>query len=230
MINTKLVYISLSLSAIILVCAAIYPALDIRFSLMFYDNVQGFIYRDNILVRFIYLIIPFSTKLFGTVCILYLLYKLIVYKNWRAVLLSKVFYLVITAIIGPGLLVNTVLKDHWGRARPVQITDFGGEKSFSNPLMITYQCQKNCSFSCGHAAMAYYYTSLAYVLGRRNKNYSFSSLYILGIIFGTVVGLVRIVMGGHFLSDVAASCFVILLTNHLTYLYRQKYANKEKFK
>lgn len=229
MINTKLVYITLIISVIILGSVAIYPALDIKVSLLFYDDAQGFIHRNGFMVRLIYLLIPFSTKIFAVICILYLLYRLIVYKNLRSLLLSGAFYLAITAIIGPGLLVNFVLKDHFGRARPAQIQEFGGDKAFTNPLAISGQCQTNCSFACGHAAMAYYYTGLAYIFGRRNKYYSFSFLYIAGIIFGTIVGFVRILMGGHFLSDVAASCFIVLLTNHLIYIYWQKYVRQEKF-
>jgi len=32
-------------------------------------------------------------------------------------------------IIGPGLLVNTVFKEHWGRARPSQVEEFGGQQT-----------------------------------------------------------------------------------------------------
>ncbi|MFP5393977.1 MAG: PAP2 family protein, partial [Gammaproteobacteria bacterium] len=34
-------------------------------------------------------------------------------------------YLLATLVLGPGLIVNTVLKDHWGRPRPVHLVQFG---------------------------------------------------------------------------------------------------------
>lgn len=37
-------------------------------------------------------------------------------------------FLLISLALGPGLLVNTVFKDHWGRARPSQIVEFGGPR------------------------------------------------------------------------------------------------------
>ena len=37
-------------------------------------------------------------------------------------------------IIGCGLLANLYFKDTWGRARPVNITEFGGNKIFQDLL------------------------------------------------------------------------------------------------
>ena len=43
-------------------------------------------------------------------------------------------FLVILLVVGPGLLVNAVFKDHWGRPRPREIVQFGGQKQFSPTL------------------------------------------------------------------------------------------------
>ena len=38
---------------------------------------------------------------------------------------------IVSFIMGPGILVNSVFKDHWGRARPVTVEQFGGDLVFS---------------------------------------------------------------------------------------------------
>jgi lipid A 4'-phosphatase len=58
-------------------------------------------------------------------------------------------FLLAALIVGPGLLVNAGLKDHWHRARPHQIAEFGGTARFTLPLVIADQCDRNCSFTAG---------------------------------------------------------------------------------
>ena len=40
-------------------------------------------------------------------------------------------FLFLGLLVGPGLVVNGILKDHWGRARPAEIIEFGGTAHFS---------------------------------------------------------------------------------------------------
>ena len=49
-------------------------------------------------------------------------------------------------LLGPGWVVNEALKNHWGRARPEQVSDFGGAQRFTPALQPADQCVKNCSF------------------------------------------------------------------------------------
>lgn len=230
MINNKLVYISIIISGLLVILLATFPKLDIAFSELFYHQNQGFIYRYNLIVRAVYLTIPIATKVFTISCSIYIIYRFILHKKFKNFLLSKVFYLFITALIGPGLVVNTILKENFGRARPAQISYFAGTKNFTNTLLIADQCTHNCSFPSGHSAMAYYFTATAYVLALSNKKSTtktvstrrFTLIYILFLFFGSLVGFSRILMGGHFLSDIAASCFIVLVINHLLYLCWKK--------
>ena len=50
------------------------------------------------------------------------------YLPWRLPTLPgrPVLCLTLSLIVGPGILVNLILKDHWGRPRPVHVTMFGG--------------------------------------------------------------------------------------------------------
>ena len=71
--------------------------------------------------------------------------------KWRAWRLPLAFF-VVAGILGPGAVVNLVFKDHWQRARPYQVQEFGGTQQFTRAGIITDQCDNNCSFVSGHVA------------------------------------------------------------------------------
>ncbi len=232
-VNTTLIYLTIGLSLILVGTFTTFPFLDIKFSSLFYDSIQGFVYKKFVFVRFLYLSVPLLTKLLSGCFGIYLLWQLVKRKSYHAVLTSKISYLLVAAILGPGLIVNSVLKENIGRARPLHIAEFNGGLEFSPALFPSNQCSHNCSFPSGHAAMAFYFTALAYAYVLRNNEKQesaveengtkdFSIIYSAGFLFGWLVGFIRIIMGGHFLSDVAASCVIILLTNHVLYLAWQK--------
>jgi len=110
-------------------------------------------------------------------------------------------------IIGPGLLVNTLFKDNWGRARPSQVEEFGGTKQFTRAALPADQCAKNCSFVSGHASVGFFFLAFAYVWPRRRILWLAS-----GTALGLGIGLVRIMQGGHFFSDVIFCGIVVYLS------------------
>jgi lipid A 4'-phosphatase len=204
--------------AVLAAIFVLFPDLDLQIAGYFYDNELGFQHKHNVLVQFLFHSIPVLTKVFALICFLYMTYIYIKYRNPKLILTSWAFFLFLSAIIGPGLTVNTVLKENFGRARPKHVQEFNGNKEFTPAFVITDQCQRNCSFSSGHAAMGFYFTAIAYIV----SHLYFSRVYMLGIIFGSVVGLSRIIMGGHFASDVVISALIVLLFNHLIFLWWKK--------
>jgi lipid A 4'-phosphatase len=118
-------------------------------------------------------------------------------------------------LVGPGLLVDVVLKPLWGRARPAQVTEFGGTLTFTPPHVLSHQCTGNCSFVAGEVAGA---VALAVVLflvvDRLKSRITLSRRRIAqGVILlvPLFVGVQRIAAGRHFLSDVLLSAIFILL-------------------
>lgn len=196
---------------------ALFPQIDLTVSHLFYDH--GFYLKDLLVAKIIYkatqvvilltalvLIALFIASLFG---------KEIVKKR-------VVIYLLLVLIVGPGLVVNVLFKDHFGRARPSQVVEFGGTKKFTPALIPAHQCQKNCSFSSGHAAAAFYFLAFVPLFrGRKKKLVAAAALA-----WGSVVGFVRIIQGGHFLSDVICSAVVVYLTSLLLYHLLLKDSNE----
>lgn len=121
--------------------------------------------------------------------------------------------------LGPGLLVNMLLKDHWGRARPADITYFGGAARFTPAFQITDQCGRNCSFTSGEAASVGMTALVLIVLFWPRASHRARIALTCGL-GGTALlasGL-RIAMGRHFLSDVVFSWLFCALI--LTCLYQ----------
>jgi lipid A 4'-phosphatase len=112
---------------------------------------------------------------------------------------KALLFIAFSTALGPGLITNTVLKDHWGRARPAQVEEFGGPHEFTAAPLPSSQCRTNCSFVSGHAALGFSLVAFAFLLppGPTRRRAIAGTLA-----FGGLVGLVRIAQGGHFLSDV----------------------------
>jgi lipid A 4'-phosphatase len=118
-------------------------------------------------------------------------------------------FLFLALAIGPGLVANAVLKDHWGRARPRQVEAFGGGAAFTPPLIPAGECRRNCSFVAGDPTVGFVVHSVGYVVPARRRRRVFWGAMALG----GALGLLRIGMGGHFFSDVVFAAAVVLLVS-----------------
>jgi lipid A 4'-phosphatase len=63
-------------------------------------------------------------------------------------------FLTISLLLGPGLLVNVILKDDWGRPRPGSVIELGGSHAYVHWWDRRGACLNNCSFASGEAAAA----------------------------------------------------------------------------
>jgi lipid A 4'-phosphatase len=132
-------------------------------------------------------------------------------RHWRR---SGVF-LVLLLALGPGLLVNTAFKEHWGRPRPRDIVQFGGEKQFLQPWQ-RGEVGNGSSFPSGHASVAFYMTAPFFIYRRSNKR--LARIWLMGgLTFGVFMSIARITQGGHFLSDTLWSWGMIHLTAMMLY-------------
>ena len=134
-----------------------------------------------------------------------------------------------TYLLGPALLVDGILKAQWGRARPANITEFGGPLEFSPALRLSDQCPSNCSFVSGEGAGATAMLIAVMLVLRNQKSGRYSRLAGRIAIAIAVTGLgLRIVMGRHFLSDTLfAVLFVTLIA--LLLLQLKRYRNIRLF-
>lgn len=202
-------YLDLLVLAVLATALVAFPVLDLAVSGAFYDPARGFWLKAQPPVRFIYDLVPWISRAVLAGLILFLLGGRAFYRRHAGFAARKraALYLLLVALVGPLLLVNGVFKEHWGRARPSQVAEFGGTKQFTRAAIPADQCAKNCSFVSGHASVGFYFLALAFVWPRRR------ALWLaVGTAAGLLVGLVRIVQGGHFLSDVVFAGIVVYVT------------------
>jgi lipid A 4'-phosphatase len=127
-------------------------------------------------------------------------------------------YLILVMAIGSGFIINVALKGHWGRPRPKQVVQFGGDQEFrafyqpyfNNPI-------PSKSFPSGHASSGFYFFSVI-LLGSYYRNKFLRNLGILlTLLLGGVLSYARIAQGGHFFTDTLFSALIMWLTALLLY-------------
>ncbi len=132
------------------------------------------------------------------------------FKKWQKPALA----LAATMAIGAGFITHTVFKDHWGRPRPKQITEFGGRQTF-RPFYqpnFFHQPEPSKSFPCGHCTMGFYFFAVALLCRRLGYCHLWRLLFLFSIVFGLAFGLARMMMGAHYFSDVLVTGIIMWLT------------------
>jgi lipid A 4'-phosphatase len=176
------------------------PEIDLWASNLFYDEKDGFYLHETALVQITYDVFKHLPKVLLPVMLVFLL--LGVKSDYCKIRRHLCWFALVTLLIGPGIIVHNVFKDSWDRARPRTVVEFGGDKTFSPAWVISDQCERNCSFVSGHAAMGFYFMILGWLFGSRKWFY-------IGLGIGSAVGMIRVIQGGHFLSDSILAGFMV---------------------
>ncbi|MEW5909249.1 MAG: phosphatase PAP2 family protein [Thermodesulfobacteriota bacterium] len=191
-----------------------FPQIDIKFSAYFYDPPGGFYLKNHPVCQFIYRSVEIIAVALSVGLPVLLLISVIFKTKFTSEFRKKMVYLIMALMLGPGLLVNLIFKEHWGRARPDHIEQFGGSNRFTPAFVISRECDRNCSFVSGHASVGFYLVSAAFLLKKNRKKG-----LVFAVAYGFIIGLVRIVQGSHFISDVIFSFFfVFMVSNGLYFL------------
>ena len=119
-------------------------------------------------------------------------------------------FLVLVMIIGPGLIVNALLKEHWGRPRPRQTKEFNGKFNY-HPFWQKGIAGTGKSFPSGHASTGFYLFTPYFVFRKKNKVVAYFFL-ILGLCAGSLIGIARMVQGAHYITDIIYSGLIVYLT------------------
>ena len=184
---------------------------------------DGWIFTDNPFFDFLYKFGTWPAMFIAVGSLLLMLYSYAAKRiqQYRPAML----YLVLVMVIGPGIFVNAIFKDHFGRPRPAQLVEFGGELEYL-PIFTPGIAGQGKSFPSGHASMGFYLSALYFVYFYRNRRRAYIWLGI-GLGFGALMGVTRIVQGGHFISDVFWSgAFVYLTAWGLYALLSRRYGLK----
>jgi lipid A 4'-phosphatase len=186
-----------------------FGGVDLKASGLFFRPGEGFFLEAAPAVRFVHEAIPYVapalTALLGVFLLLGCIPRLGLFGKFR----KEAVYLLLVLGLGPGLVVNQVFKEHWGRARPAAVREFGGDKTFTPAFAVSDQCRRNCSFVSGHAAQGFYFCALGFLARRRRL------WFAAGLGMGGAVGLARMAQGKHFLSDIVFAFFFVYFSAKL---------------
>jgi lipid A 4'-phosphatase len=182
------------------------PEIDVRFSALFYDG-SGFPAAGNIHLQ---LLRRANEVVGGIVLVAAALLLCSGRLRRRAGLrIGDVLLPILTYGLGVGLIVNGILKEYFGRARPRDIVEFGGGDIFTAAWTVSDACQTNCSFTSGEAAGAIAVYSAMALLAGLSLALRVVAATLMGI-FAAAISLNRIAFGAHFLSDVLLSFLLVL--------------------
>ena len=206
--NRTSLAIALVIAVVVGVLFGVYPRLDLAISALFFVphggffrvNVQPWVMNSRAAARWL------TALIFAPVC-LAIIGKLIWPQRRMLIGGRAALFLALTMALGPGILTNVILKDHWGRARPIDVTEFGGTYHFTPWWDPRGDCPANCSFVAGEPSSAFWTLAPAALAPPQWRLLAYGG----ALVFGGAVGLLRIGAGGHFFTDVVFAGVLIFL-------------------
>lgn len=216
----------LLLAAVVGIVFGLYPELDLWLAGLFIDpTTNGFVPRTWI--RYAR---DASMWFIGAMAVLpaiALVIKLVLPRTRLLVSGRAIVFLLATMALGPGLVVNVVLKEHWSRSRPIDVAQFGGHEHFVAWWDPRGVCPSNCSFVTGDGSGAFWTLAPASLAPPAWRPLAYGA----ALTFGAAIGLMRMSFGGHFFTDVVfAGIFtflVIWLVHGLLYRWRSSRISDE---
>lgn len=180
----------------------LWPGLDLAVSGVFYTPGAGFTLKGEPWERVLHESVPVLMVGVNPALIALWWFNRRTGRGWLGFTGRKLAFLLCLLVLVPGLIVNLTFKEHWGRARPVTVVEFGGDRNFTPAFVLSDQ--EGGSFSSGHAAAAAYVVAVAATLAGRGSPWMW-----LALVYALAVGVARLVSGGHFLSDVLTSLLLV---------------------
>ena len=196
--------IALAVFGALAVLFVAFPQLDLAASGLFYrGNGEWALNREDLWLLIPYRGLPRLGQ--GLLVALLALWLLSFWPRLNKLRARRVAigFLLASALLGPILVVDATLKEHSGRTRPVNIEQFGGTRQFTPAFIPADQCDKNCSFVSGHVATASFIMAFGWLGAPAIRR----RWLIASLACGGLFALVRMVPGGHFLSDTIFAWF-----------------------
>ncbi len=207
--------VALVIAAIVGLVFGLYPRLDLRLAALFYEasasrwmSTYSFEFW-SFLRRAVMWIVAIVA---APAVVALVLNPLFPNARWLMPT-RKALFLAMTLALGPGLVANVILKDNWNRPRPGDVVEFGGRENFVAWWDPRGTCNKNCSFIAGEPSGAFWTLAPAALAPPQWRALAYGAA--LG--FGAAAGLLRMVFGAHFFSDVVFSGVLIFLVVWIVY-------------
>jgi lipid A 4'-phosphatase len=193
-----------------LLALVFWPRLDLVVSGWFYESGQRFFLAEHPVFLALHVLAVRGAWALGGALLALALAAAMRRKAVGGVTAKGWLFALLALLIGPALIANGVFKDHWGRARPREVVEFGGASSFSPAFMPQPVATRNGSFVSGDASFGFYLPCFAYLAPLASRRKLSRPMFWGGMAAGGAFGLARIAMGAHFLSDVLFAALLML--------------------
>ena len=202
-------FVALAVAGVVGAIFAAYPRLDLDLAALFFDpNTRMFKVSSQQWVGYSRDGARWLVVLVAAPAVFAVLGKLLLPHRRMLVAGRAAFLLLVTLALGPGVLANQILKDHWGRARPIDVVEFGGTDRFTPWWDPRGPCPENCSFIAGEPSGAFWTLGAAALAPPQWRPIAFGA----ALVFGAAIGVLRMAGGAHFFTDVTfAGVFMFLL-------------------
>ena len=197
------------------------PSLDVYVSGLFYYGDKQFLIQSYYPVSIFFrkILLPFILIYIFVLPLVLRFFPLKkIYFDYKFSI-SEIVYIWVSGAATMLLVVNVLLKNMWGRARPNDVSYFNGFQDFNPWYKISDACSSNCSFVSGDSSVGFLLI-VFYFITKKNVY-----LY-LGLILGSLLGFIRIAAGGHFFSDVIFSQIVVTVTILVSFVLYKKFYDK----
>ena len=197
------------------------PSLDLYISNLFYYGNKQFMIQSYYPVSIFFrkILLPFLLIYIFVLPLILRFFPLQkIYFGYKFSF-SEIIYVWISGTFTMLLLVNVLLKNMWGRARPNDVSYFDGFRDFTPWYKISNACESNCSFVSGDSSVGFLLI-VFYFITKKN-----AYLY-LSLILGSILGFIRIAAGGHFFSDIIFSQILITFTMFVSFILYKKFYDK----
>tara|TARA_Y100000996_G_scaffold225635_1_gene177489 strand:+ start:1841 stop:3298 length:1458 start_codon:yes stop_codon:yes gene_type:complete len=194
---------TLTVTLLLSITFFLFPNLDITVSGLFFLEEGRFIATEQ--NWFIHLIrkilMPFLALLLFFIPLAAIVKQYFYKEKILSISVRDWMYVFTCLVIGTGIVVNSIFKNLWGRARPNDTIAFGGEQPFTIPWLNVDYCETNCSFVSGD--VSFFTLSLAILIIFNKTSWNIFAYIGIGLI-----SLLRVMEGDHFFSDTVMS-FII---------------------
>lgn len=175
---------------------------DAHFFYGYYSQICDLVYR----------IVPYLVLFILILPVILLFTKK--YSSRELLRLTLINYL--SLFMSVGLIINLTFKPYWGRPRPRDFTS--NISNYRDFWQINWhRSEIENSFPSGHASVGFFLGLPFYSLTRQKK------YLILSCVSGGGIGLVRILQGGHYVTDVLFAGIIVFAVHYIIMILVDKF-------
>jgi lipid A 4'-phosphatase len=201
--------IALVAALVVGVAFAVYPQLDLDIAASFYNPAthtfigwfsdRGEYARDAASLLISLMVAPAFFAVVG---------KLVLPRRPMLIPGRAALFVIVTLVLGPGVMANGILKQHSARMRPTDVVALGGKERFTPWWDFHGPCAENCSFVAGEPSGAFWTLAPAALAPPPWRLLAYGA----AMVFGLAMGVLRMTVGAHFFTDVVfAGVFMFLM-------------------